>query len=78
MEGFWTIITIIGSTIVATGTVLGIYYSHRSKINDRIKDLESKVEHHQKFISILEKKALAALEEEFGKDNGTNDKRKHK
>ncbi len=78
MEGFWIIITIIGSTIAATGTVLGIYYSHRSKINDRIKDLESKIEHHQKFINILEKKAFASLDEEFGKDNGTNDKRKRK
>ena len=65
METTWTLITIIASTIVATGTVLGIYYTHKNKTENRIKDLEDKVKHHEKFIGILEKKALKTLEEEF-------------
>lgn len=65
METTWTLITIIASTIVATGTVLGIYYSHKHKTDERIKDLESKIKHHEKFIGILEKKALKALDDEF-------------
>ena len=69
MEGAWTLITIIASTIVATGTVLGIYFSHKHKTDDRIKELEGKISHHEKFIGILEKKALNALEEEFNKEN---------
>ena len=67
MDTMWTIITIIGSTVVASGTVMGIYYSHKSKAENRISELETKIKHHEKFISILEKKALNALEEEFQK-----------
>ena len=65
----WTIITIIASTIVATGTVLGIYYTHKHKTDDRLKELESKISHHEKFIEILEKKALKALDDEFNNQN---------
>ncbi|MEQ9188352.1 MAG: hypothetical protein RLP15_11500 [Cryomorphaceae bacterium] len=70
MDTAWTIITIIGSTVVATGSVLGIYFNHKSKNENRIKELEIKVGHHEKFISILEKKALKALDHEF-KDKET-------
>lgn len=69
MEGTWTLITIIASTVVATGTVLGVYYTHKHKTEERIKDLETKISHHEKFIEILEKKALKALDDEFNKDN---------
>ncbi|MFP2995113.1 hypothetical protein ABN763_04350 [Spongiivirga sp. MCCC 1A20706] len=69
MEGTWTLITIIASTVVATGTVLGIYYTHKRKAEERIKDLETKISHHEKFIEILEKKALKALDDEFSKEN---------
>jgi len=69
MEGTWTLITIIASTIVATGTVLGIYYSHKHKTDERIKELEGKISHHEKFIEILEKKALKALDDEFSNGN---------
>jgi hypothetical protein len=65
MEAGWTLITIISSTIVATSTVLGIYYSHKNKADERLKELESKISHHEKFIEILEKKALKALDNEF-------------
>jgi hypothetical protein len=65
MEAGWTLITIITSTILATGTVLGIYYSHKHKADERLKELESKISHHEKFIEILEKKALKALDNEF-------------
>ncbi|WP_028873224.1 hypothetical protein [Psychroserpens burtonensis] len=68
METSWTLITIIASTIVATGTVLGIYYTHKHKIEERVKELENKVQHHEKFIEILEKKALQALDDEFNKN----------
>lgn len=78
MNTVWTIITIISSTVVATVTVIGIYYSHRSKILERLKDLEKKMEHHEKFIGILEKKALDALEEEFSNNNKGNGRSKRK
>jgi hypothetical protein len=65
MEAGWTLITIISSTIVATSAVLGIYYSHKNKADERLKELESKISHHEKFIEILEKKALKALDNEF-------------
>lgn len=68
MEANWTLITIIASTIVATGSVLGIYYTHKHKIEERLKELENKTQHHEKFIKILEKKAMQALDDEFNKD----------
>ena len=68
METTWTLITIIASTVVATATVLRIYFSHKHKAEERIKELENKVEHHEKFIEILEKKALQALDDEFNKN----------
>lgn len=69
MEASWTLITIIAPTIVATGTVLGIYYTHKHKADERLKELESKISHHEKFIQILEKKALKALDDEFNSKN---------
>jgi hypothetical protein len=65
MNDIWTIITIIGTVVVATGTVVGIYYNNNSKITNRLKELESKVLHHEKFIQIPEKRALDALEGEI-------------
>ena len=75
MDKNWTLITIISSTVVATSTVLGIYFAHKRTLEDKIKDLESKVENHDKFVKILEKRALAALEEEF---NTPKDKTRNK
>lgn len=68
METTWTLITIIASTVVATATVLGIYYTHKNKTEERLKELENKVQHHEKFIEILEGKALQALDDEFNKN----------
>jgi len=65
MNAVWTIVTIIGSTCVATATILGVYNSHKRALEEKIKDLETKVNHHSKFVEILEKKALSALDEEF-------------
>ena len=65
MEAVWTVVTIIGSTAVATGTILTIYSSHKRSIENRIKELETKVENHGKFVNILENRALKAIEEEF-------------
>ena len=65
MDATWTLISIIASTVVATATVFGIYFSHKRTLENRIKELESKVQNHEKFVQILEKRALSALEEEF-------------
>lgn len=65
MEPIWTVVTIIGSTIVATATVLTIYWGHKRALENRIKDLETKVDNHEKFVKILENRALKAIEEEF-------------
>lgn len=73
MEPAWTLITIIASIAVATGTVIGIYYSHKNTTDDRIKELENKINHHDKFIKIIENKALKVLDEEFNQSNKVND-----
>lgn len=65
MNTVWTLVTIIASVAAATGTVIGIYYNHKNKLEDRIKDLENQARHHDKFIEILENKALKALDEQF-------------
>lgn len=61
----WLILTIIASAVVATATVLGIYYSHKHNVERRISDLENKTDHHDKFVKILENRALQVIEEEF-------------
>lgn len=70
MDTTWTIITIIASTVVATATVLGVYFTHKSNFENKLKELEGKVDNHDKFVNILEKRALTALEEEFNNKKG--------
>jgi hypothetical protein len=74
MDAVWKIITIIGSVVITTSTVLRIYYSHKRSLENRIKDIESKVQNHEKFVQILEKRALSALEEEFNGSSKTKNK----
>lgn len=73
MEPIWTIVTIIASSAGATGLVLGIYFNHKGKTEERVKTLEEKIQHHEKFITILEKKALKAMEDEFNSNSGKDD-----
>lgn len=74
MDATWTLITIIASTVIATATVLSIYFSHKKGLEDKIKELETKVQNHEKFVQILEKRALSALEEEFNNSDKTKNK----
>lgn len=74
MNETWIIITIIASTIATTSAILGVYYSHKRALENRIKDLENKVQKHEKFVEILEKRALSALEEEFNNSSKLKNK----
>lgn len=44
---------------------LGNILFSQTDFKKKIKDIESKVQNHEKFVQILEKRALSALEEEF-------------
>lgn len=56
---------IIVTIVLATGTIISIYFSHKSKSDQKLKELEDRVKHHEKFIKILEESALREIEKQF-------------
>ena len=61
---------VIVGIVICTGTVTSVYFSHKSKSDHRIKELEDKVKHHEKFIKILEMSAMQEIEKQFTKQIG--------
>jgi hypothetical protein len=68
------IVTIALPCTGAAVTAVVFYFRDKSKTDSKIKSLEQKVEHHEKFIKILERNSLKALEAELKGDKVSTSK----
>lgn len=67
MDQTWKILSYIGTVVGITAAILAVYYTHKRNMENRIREIETKLEHHEKYIKLMENKGLTMLEKSMDK-----------
>lgn len=71
MDEIWKTFGFIGPVVLATAGIIAKYYTDKKHLEDRIRDIERKIEQHEKYVKLMEEKSLSWLNKSID-DSGSN------